>query len=172
MTHICISKLTIIGSDNSLSPGRRQTIIWTRAGRLLIGPLGTNFREMLIEIDTFSFNKMHLKMLFEKWRPFCLGLNVLKHMPWDMDTVLLCFVLLCFVLLCLYSMLTEPWMACMEFYVPEIPLNLDMGLCDLFTHIFQGCFIDTKGNVRFPNAISSKICILNSFSTKPQSKAQ
>ena len=27
VTHICVSKLTIIGSDNGLSPGRRQAII-------------------------------------------------------------------------------------------------------------------------------------------------
>ena len=49
MTHICISKLIIIGSDNGLSPDRRQAIIWTNAGLLLIGPLGTNFSEILIE---------------------------------------------------------------------------------------------------------------------------
>ena len=71
-------KLTIIGSDNGLSPGRCQAIIWTNAGLLLIGPLGTNFSEMLIEIHTFSFKKIHLKMSSGKWRPFCLGLNVLK----------------------------------------------------------------------------------------------
>ena len=76
VTHICVGKLTIIGSDNGLSPGRRQAIIWTNAGILLIGPLGTNFSEILIEIDTFSFKKMHLKMS-AKWRPFCLGLNVI-----------------------------------------------------------------------------------------------
>ena len=29
VTHICVSKLTIIGSDNGSSPGRRQAIIWT-----------------------------------------------------------------------------------------------------------------------------------------------
>ena len=50
MTQICVSKLTIIGSDNGLSPGRRQAIIWTNAGILLMRPLGTNFNEMLIEI--------------------------------------------------------------------------------------------------------------------------
>ena len=77
VTHICVSNLTIIGSDNGLSPGRRQAIIWTNAGILLIGPLGTNFSEMLIEIHTFSFKKIHLKMSSGKWRPFCLGLNVL-----------------------------------------------------------------------------------------------
>ena len=46
MTHICIAKLTIIGSDNGLSPGRHQAIIWTTAGILLIGPLGTQFSEI------------------------------------------------------------------------------------------------------------------------------
>ena len=55
VTHICISKLTIIGSNNSLLPGRCQAIIWTDAGILLIRPLGTNFNEILIEINTFSF---------------------------------------------------------------------------------------------------------------------
>ena len=70
-------KWTSIGSDNGLSPGRRQAIIWTNAGILFIGPLGTNFSEILIEIHTFSFKKMHLKMSSGKWWPFCLGLNVL-----------------------------------------------------------------------------------------------
>ena len=42
MTHICVSELTIIDSDNGLSPGRRQAIIWTNAGILLIRPLGTH----------------------------------------------------------------------------------------------------------------------------------
>ena len=77
VTHICVSKLTSVGSDNGLSPGRRQAIIWTNAGILLIGPLGTNFSENLIEIHIFSCKKMHLKMSSGKWRPFCLGLNVL-----------------------------------------------------------------------------------------------
>ena len=54
MTHVCVSNLTIIGSDNGLSPGRRQAITGTNVGILLIGPLGTNFREMLIEIRTFE----------------------------------------------------------------------------------------------------------------------
>ena len=77
VTHICVSKLTIIGSDNGLSPGRRQASIWTNAGILLIRPLGTNFNEMLVEILTFLFMKMRLKVSSGKWRPFCLGLNEL-----------------------------------------------------------------------------------------------
>ena len=76
--HICISKLTIIGSDNGLPPGWHKAIIWPNAGILLIGSLGTNFSEILIKIHTFSFKKMQLKMSSGKWRPFCLGLNVLK----------------------------------------------------------------------------------------------
>ena len=77
VTHICVGNLTIIGSDNGLSPGRRQTIIWTNAGILSIGPLGTNFSEISIGIQTFPFRKMHFIMSSAKWRPFCLGLNVL-----------------------------------------------------------------------------------------------
>ena len=77
VAHICVNKVAIIGSDNGLSPGRRQAIIWTNDGILLIGPLGTNVSEILIEIQTFSFKKMHLKMSSGKWRPFCLGVNVL-----------------------------------------------------------------------------------------------
>ena len=78
MTHICVSRLTIIGSDNGLPPDRRQAIIWTNAGILLIGPLGANFSEILIEILIFSFKKMRLKVSSAKRRPFCLGLNVLN----------------------------------------------------------------------------------------------
>ena len=77
VTHICVSKLTIIDPDNGVSPGRRQAIIWTNAGILLMGPLGTKLNQILIEIHTFSFKKMHLKMSSAKWRPFCLGPNVL-----------------------------------------------------------------------------------------------
>ena len=82
VTHICVSKLNVIGSDNGLSPGpRRQAIIWTNAGILLIRTLGTNFSEIWNEIHAFSFKKMRLKMSSAKWRPFCLGLHVLKSLP-------------------------------------------------------------------------------------------
>ena len=80
VTHICVSELTIIASDNGLSPGRRQAIIWNNAGLLLIEPLGKNFSEISIGIQTFSFKKMHLIMSSAKWRPFCLGLNVLTFL--------------------------------------------------------------------------------------------
>ena len=64
--HICVGKRTIIGSENGLSPGRRQAIIWTNDVILLIGPLGTNFNENLIGIQTFSFKKNALEsVVFE-----------------------------------------------------------------------------------------------------------
>ena len=62
VSHICICELIVIGSDNGLPPSRRQAIIWTNAGILLIGTLGTEFSEILSEIQTFSFKKMHLNM--------------------------------------------------------------------------------------------------------------
>ena len=77
VTHKCVSKLTIIGSDNGLSPGGRQAIIWTNAGILFIQTLGKNFSEILGEIHSFSFLKIHLKMSSAKWRLFGLGLNEL-----------------------------------------------------------------------------------------------
>ena len=40
VTHICVGKLTIIGSDNGLAPGWCQAIIWTSVRILLIGHLG------------------------------------------------------------------------------------------------------------------------------------
>ena len=60
--HICICNLTIIASDNGMLPVRRQAIIRTNAGILLSGTLGTNVSEILIQICTFSFKNMHLKM--------------------------------------------------------------------------------------------------------------
>ena len=60
--HICVGNLNVIGSDNGLLPGRQQAIIWTSAGKLLIGPLGTNFSEISMKILTFSFKKLHLNV--------------------------------------------------------------------------------------------------------------
>ena len=54
VTHMAISKLTIIGSDNGLSPSWSQAITWTNVGILLIGPLGTNFSEINRNYNIFS----------------------------------------------------------------------------------------------------------------------
>ena len=71
VTHICVRKLTIFGSDNGLSPGRRWAITWTNAHILSIQPLGTTCGE--IWNTNFSFKKTHLKTSSAKWRPFCPG---------------------------------------------------------------------------------------------------
>ena len=52
--------------------------IWTNAGILSIRTSATNFSENLSQIHIFSFKKMHFKMSSGKWRPFCLGLNLLR----------------------------------------------------------------------------------------------
>ena len=80
VTHMRVSNLAIIGSDNGLSPGRRQAIIWTNAAILLIHTGGTNLIQISMLIHTFSFKEMHLKMSSAEWWQFCLGLNVSKWM--------------------------------------------------------------------------------------------
>ena len=92
LTHICVGNLTIIGSDNGLSPGRRQAIIWTNAGILLIRTSGTNFSEIFDEVDIFSFKETHLKMSIAKWQPFCLGLKVLNCTNIMLIQVLWCHI--------------------------------------------------------------------------------
>ena len=49
VTHTCVSNLTIIGSDNGLSSGRRQAIIRTNTGILLIG---ASVRSKFIHVHT------------------------------------------------------------------------------------------------------------------------
>ena len=62
-------KLTTIGSDNGLLPSWHQAIIWTSAGILLIGPLGTNLSEIFIRIHIFS-RRCIWKCCWENGDPF------------------------------------------------------------------------------------------------------
>ena len=83
VTHICARKLTTIGSDNGLSRGRHQAIIWTNAGLLLIGPWRTNFHEILIDIHTFE--NVVWEMATILFRPQCvkyLTLMVMESGYW------------------------------------------------------------------------------------------
>ena len=82
-THICVSKLTTIGSDNGLSPGRRQAIIWTIAGILLFGPLETNRWKFNLNSNIFIQENAFENVVWEM-ASICLGLNVLMsvcHIP-------------------------------------------------------------------------------------------
>ena len=72
VTHIRVGKLTSIASDNGLSPGRRQTIIWNIAGIMLIGPLGTNFSEILIKILWKNMFENVCEILWRKYVWKCL----------------------------------------------------------------------------------------------------
>ena len=76
VTHICVGNLVIIGSDNGLSPGRRQAIIRTNAGILLIEPLGKklqwNFnRNSNIFIQENAFESVVCEMAAILSRPQC-----------------------------------------------------------------------------------------------------
>ena len=91
VTHICISRLTIIGSDNGLSPGWCQAIIWTDAGILLIGPLGTNFSEILVGIHIF-FQKNALEdvvcvIVSISSQPQCVKDEVSEQFLWNCSQV-------------------------------------------------------------------------------------
>ena len=56
----------MIGSNNGLSPVRRQAIIWTNAILFSIRPLGTNFSQIVSEIQIFSFKKWHFENVVRK----------------------------------------------------------------------------------------------------------
>ena len=96
VTYICVVHLTIIGSDNGLAPGRRQAIIGTNAGILLIGSFNRDKRQWnfnqnsCIFIQENALEKVVCKRMAILPRPqcfkshsqnrqFCLELNVLKH---------------------------------------------------------------------------------------------
>ena len=77
VTHICVNKLTIFGSDSGLSYGRRQAIIWTNDGLLLIGTnivnIVANTSKILIEIQQYSFMEMYYKLAAILSRPQCIN---------------------------------------------------------------------------------------------------
>ena len=105
--YIYSSKLTIIGSDNGLSPGQRQAIIWTNAGILLIQTLGAKVSEILSDIHTFPFEENAFenavcKMVATLSQPQCINRveSVVMHsfssvilLSWYITTALLCFVI-------------------------------------------------------------------------------
>ena len=76
-----------ICSDDGLSPIRHQAIILTNAGLLSIRTIGTNFSEILIKIQNFSFSKVHLTISSVKWWPSCLvGDELTRAMKYDLQS--------------------------------------------------------------------------------------
>ena len=76
VTQKCVRNLTIIGSVNGFPPGRRHAFIWTSAGILLIGPLGTQLSKILIKILTSLLKTMFESVVFEMTltRPQCVNI--------------------------------------------------------------------------------------------------
>ena len=73
VTYICVSKLTIIGSDNDLMPSRQQCwdiVYWTLRKKKL--------QWILIKVYTYSFKEIHLNVVWN-WRPYYLDLIMLSH---------------------------------------------------------------------------------------------
>ena len=73
-----VTPLSCVSLSMNTQPSVPLSLVQIMAGILLIRTLGTNFSEILSVIHAFSFKKMHLKMSSAKWRPFCLGLSVLR----------------------------------------------------------------------------------------------
>ena len=87
VTHICIGKLTILGSDNGLLPGWRQAIIWTNAVFLSTGPLRTYFSEYLsknttIFIEENAHESVACEMASILSRPQCVKQKWLQTNHW------------------------------------------------------------------------------------------
>ena len=57
---------------------RRQAIIWTSAGILLLGHSRTNFNDMFFEIQALTLKEIYLKISSAKLRPFCVGISLLS----------------------------------------------------------------------------------------------
>ena len=76
MTHICVNKLTII-----------VVILVQKMACCLVGanPLSNDglllIHTLVTNVSEISVMKMHLEMTSRKWRPFCLGRNVLTLIP-------------------------------------------------------------------------------------------
>ena len=95
VTHKCVGKLAVIGSEDGLSPGQRQAIIQTNDGILLIEPLGTNSSEIWSEIHTFWLKKINDKFsvnssLSTKW-PLYTRRHFRTHFPNEKNLQIILF---------------------------------------------------------------------------------
>ena len=69
-----------IGSVNGLSPIQRQAIIWTNAGLLPIGPLGTDFSEILIKYKRFIYENA-FEIIFREMAAILWGDELTADVP-------------------------------------------------------------------------------------------
>ena len=129
---ICVDNLNIIVSDNGLSPGWHQAIIWTNSGILLIGPLGRNFSGILSEIHIFSFQKMCLKMSSEKFGHF----------------VVFCVLTHQMLVPCAYS--TWPWSSLYMQWPSSYPLTTSPFLAPIVINDLICAFVDETPYWKWP----------------------
>ena len=88
MTHICVGELTIIGSDNDLSPGRRQADqCWNIINWTLGNKLQWNFnRNSNIFIYENALENVVCEMASILPRPQCVKLYVFRFLACDGNT--------------------------------------------------------------------------------------
>ena len=149
MTHIWVSKLNIIGSDNGLSPDRCQVIIGTSAGILLIWPLATNFSDELIEIciQQNAFENVVCEMASILSRPQCVNSGT----EWHLNMCVRMCVCAC-VRMCWWSVpsfVQKPMMT----YNQREPKNKSLGKYDVF--IKKNCFWECRPDkvILFPGIV-------------------
>ena len=153
MTHICISKLTMIGSDNGLAPGRCQGIYLNQCQVFVNWTLRNKSQWNFNQIPTFSLMKMHLKISSMKWRPFCLGGDELNNWCaescWGNAKIYLRFVLF------LYTKMTQA--------VEIFPRGKKGCIYPVFQH--HGCWWpeNTKYQIEVRNLALTKYCSTPGF---------
>ena len=79
MTHLCVRKLATIGSDNGLSPGRRQIHYLNQCWYSVNWSLGDKLQWNLNRNFCIFIQENAFECSSGKWRPSCLGLNVFRH---------------------------------------------------------------------------------------------
>ena len=79
VTHICVSKLTIIGSDNGLSPDRRQAIIWTNDKNMVDFNLRNKLQWNLKRNSCIFIQENAFENVVCEMASIFLGLNVLRQ---------------------------------------------------------------------------------------------
>ena len=111
----------IYATLNWVSNGSDNAIIETNAGLLLIRPLGTNFNEILIKIQKFSFTKMHLKRSSAKWRPDCLRGDVCYVSAKSLATFIVSTTMCLHHFLFCKSVVHGPLARCVKLRVAHVP---------------------------------------------------
>ena len=78
MTHLCIHKFTIIGSDNGLAPSRRQVIIWTNASHIAKSTLMKKLQWNINQNSYIFIQENAFENVICNMSAICIGLNVLR----------------------------------------------------------------------------------------------